>query len=368
MTRLTRYILRQNLGVTLFVTAALTAAIWLAQSLRLIDLIVNRGLSIELFLYLALLILPRFLDIVLPIAVFIAILFTYNKLIGESEVVVMRAAGISPAQLARPAMILALAATAIGFALSAYFLPLANRAFKDLQFEIRNQFAAAVLQEGTFTAISDHLTVYVRGRAPNGEVAGLLVHDDRDEQRPVTLIAERGAFVDGENGSRILMINGNRQQFDRATGRLSVLRFERYTLDLADLRDAPGVRTPEPQERNLYELWTSPERHSERGWMVEAHQRLITPLLSLSFAVIPLACLLCGEFNRRGQVRRVLLAVAVAFAFQALDLGVRNLASRQDAAVPLMYVTALLPLFVGSLVLLRDTLPFARQRAAVGAA
>ena len=69
MRRLDRYILRQCFGVMLFVTAALSAAIWLAQSLRLIDLIVNRGLSTEVFLYLALLILPRFLDIVLPIGV-----------------------------------------------------------------------------------------------------------------------------------------------------------------------------------------------------------------------------------------------------------------------------------------------------------
>ena len=59
----------------LFVTAALSAAVWLAQSLRLVDLIVNRGLSIDVFLYLALLILPRFLDIVLPIGVFIAVLY-----------------------------------------------------------------------------------------------------------------------------------------------------------------------------------------------------------------------------------------------------------------------------------------------------
>ena len=52
MTSLDRYILRQCLSVTLFVTAALSAAVWLAQSLRLVDLIVNRGLSAEVFLYL----------------------------------------------------------------------------------------------------------------------------------------------------------------------------------------------------------------------------------------------------------------------------------------------------------------------------
>src|SRR5580658_4877402 len=64
MTGLTRYILRQCIAVMVFVTAALCAAVWLAQSLRLVDLIVNRGLSAEVFLYLALLILPRFFDIV----------------------------------------------------------------------------------------------------------------------------------------------------------------------------------------------------------------------------------------------------------------------------------------------------------------
>src|SRR5437870_11503477 len=113
MKRLDRYILRQCFGVMIFVTAALSAAIWLAQSLRLVDLIVNRGLSIEVFLYLALLILPRFLDIVLPIGAFIAVLFIFNRLTSESELVVMRAAGLGPLALARPVFILA----AIGFAM-----------------------------------------------------------------------------------------------------------------------------------------------------------------------------------------------------------------------------------------------------------
>ena len=134
MTSLERYILRQCFGVMVFVTAALSAAIWLAQSLRLIDLIVNRGLSTEIFLYLALLILPRFLDIVLPIGVFIAVLFTFNRLTAESELVVMRSAGLSHLALAKPVLILAGIAFVILMSLSAYFLPASNRAFKDLHF------------------------------------------------------------------------------------------------------------------------------------------------------------------------------------------------------------------------------------------
>src|SRR6266850_1252166 len=164
MTRLDRYILRQCFGVMIFVTAALSAAIWLAQSLRLIDLIVNRGLSIEVFLYLAALILPRFLDIVLPIGAFIAVLFVFNRLTSESELVVMRAAGLGPLALARPVFILAGAGFLILLSLWAYFLPASHREFKDLQFEIRNRFVSALLQEGRFTNLSDKLTIYIGGR------------------------------------------------------------------------------------------------------------------------------------------------------------------------------------------------------------
>src|SRR5215468_11356728 len=216
MRRLDRYIFRQCFGVMIFVTAALSAAIWLAQSLRLIDLIVNRGLSIDVFLYLAALILPRFLDIVLPVGVFIAVLFTFNRLTAESELVVMRSAGLSHVALAKPVFVLAGIAFLILASLSMYFLPASNRAFKDLQFEIRNRFVSSLLQEGTFTTISDKLTIYIRNRDERGEVVGLLVNDDRDPAQPVTILAERGAFADSRQGSRIIMVNGSRQRFDRA--------------------------------------------------------------------------------------------------------------------------------------------------------
>jgi lipopolysaccharide export system permease protein len=388
MHELTRYILRQSLGTTLFVTAALSAAIWLTQSLRLVDLIVNRGLSAGMFFYLGLLILPRFVDIVLPIGIFISVLFTYNRLIAESEIVVMRAAGMSQFGLAKPAFILSGIGVVILFALSAYFLPTSNRAFKDLQFEIRNKLVSAVLQEGAFTTISDNLTVYVRGRDANDEMTGFLVQDERDPDKAVTIIAERGAFVETGAGSRVFLVNGNRQQLARATGKLSVLTFEKYTLDLTDARDVTAPRAREPQERYLGELLFPREDEissiaSEHGareartfrnsLRLEGHQRLIVPLTAIAFVIIPLVTLLCGEFNRRGQVRRILLAAALAMLFETLDLGLRNLAVHYSAGIALMYLNALLPAAIGCFFLLdrrrrssapRAALPLPAERGA----
>src|SRR5207244_4513326 len=280
---------RQCLTMMIFVTAALSAAVWLAQSLRLVDLIVNRGLSVALFSYLALLILPRFLDIVLPIGAFIAVLFVFNRLTSESELVVMRAAGLGPLVLARPVFMLAGTAFLALMSLSAYFLPASNREFKDLQFEIRNRFVSALLQEGAFTTISDKRTIYIGGRNERGEVIGLLINDDRDPQQPVTILAEQGAFANSAEGSRIIMVNGSRQRFDRATGKLSVLTFERYTLDLDMLRDAPMVRFRDAQERFLGELFWPPvelDAASRHSFLVEGHTRLIIPLSVFSFVII----------------------------------------------------------------------------------
>ncbi|MEX2648259.1 MAG: LptF/LptG family permease, partial [Alphaproteobacteria bacterium] len=89
MGRSTRYIARQVTGALVFVTVALTGVVWLSQSLRFVDLIVNKGLSVLAFLTLTLLLLPTFLALILPIALFCAALYTYSRLVADREVVAL---------------------------------------------------------------------------------------------------------------------------------------------------------------------------------------------------------------------------------------------------------------------------------------
>jgi lipopolysaccharide export system permease protein len=347
MSGLTRYMLRQTLLLTLFVTVALSVAVWLIQSLRLIDLIVNRGLSVGLFLYLAVLILPRLVEVVLPIAVFVAVLFIYNKLTAESELLVMRAAGLSEAGLARPAILTGLIAMTVLYALSLEVVPAANRAFKDLQFQIRNRFATVLVQDGVFNTLSDRLMVYDTGRNDAGDLLGLVIYDLRDENKPVTVFAERGAFADTPEGPRLVLVNGTRQQRDNSNGHLSVLSFERYTLDLAELGDSAAARDRQPDERHTMELLFPGRRPagdgSVRAFFVELNMRLEGPLTALVMALLPILCLLPGDFNRRGQGRRVLIATALALTFEFVDIGLKNFSGRDDIAVPLLYLAVLLP-------------------------
>ena len=166
------------------------------------------------------------------------------------------------------------------------------------------------------------------------------------------------------------MVNGNRQQFDTEARKLSLLTFEHYTLDLDSLHDAPVVRFREAQERFLDELFFPPPETDpalRSSFLIEAHRRLLVPLSAFTFCLIPLVCLLPGEFNRRGQLTRALMAIAAAFIFEVLDIGVNDLAVRSAAAIPLMYATDLLPFVLGFAILLRGNIRLGFRRSGLAA-
>jgi lipopolysaccharide export system permease protein len=356
MRAISRYIFRQLFDATVFVTIALACAIWLTQSLRFVELIINRGLSLGAFAYLTMLLLPTFLTVILPIATLSAILFVYNKLTIDSELVVLRAAGMSQGSLAKPALLLAVLVSVICLSLNVYFLPTSYRQFKDLEFTIRNDYSAILLQEGVFNTLTEGLTVYVRARESNGELLGVLMHDNRQPTKPVTMMAERGAMVASDSGPRVVMFKGNRQEIERESGELSLLYFDRYIFDLGQFTDEIEERWREPRERYLHELFfpdyeSAADSYYADKLIAEGHQRLANSFLVVAFVFVGLAALLSGQFNRRGQLRRILVAAGLVVAIQSAGLGLHNLTSRQPAAAPLIYLNVLLPILISTIVL-----------------
>jgi len=352
MNALNRYVLRQLAVGMILVTAGLTCVIWLTQSLRFVEMIVNRGLSAGSFVYLTMLLLPNFLSIILPIALFTIVVFTYSKMIGDRELVVMRATGMNQNALARPALILAMVVVGIGYWLNLYLLPQSYSQFRELQWDIRYNYSHILLQEGVFNTVSKGITVYIRERSSDGQLHGILVQDERKPAKPYTLMAERGAMVQSPEGARVIMFNGNRQEVDRKTARLSILYFDRYIFDLGSPETIDESRYREARERSLMELFNldkdkrlNPKDYGK--FTIEAHKRLTAPLTALGFTLVALACLISGSFSRRNQARRTILAVAVIVTLQGAALGLENLSARNLDFIPLMYVNAVLPIVLG---------------------
>jgi lipopolysaccharide export system permease protein len=346
-TRIDRYVFRQLLVALLAVSGGLVALIWLTQSLRFVELVVNHGLSFRVFLQLTSLLIPNFVAVILPITTFVVVQFVYQRLAGDRELTVLRAAGLSPFALARPALGLAMFSVAVGMVLNVWIVPQSLAAFREFQFEIRNRIVAFLLQEGVFTAISDDLTVYVRARDQDGTLHGILVDDARQKDSHATILAERGRVLESGDSPRVLLLNGSRQELDRQTGRLNVLTFAEDTIDLAQTGKGEEQRLRDPTEMSMDELLhpapgTLADRDIPKA-LVEAHRRLATPFTAAGFAMVALVAVLMGTFRRHGGLIRPLAAVLTVVGLLALGLAVANLATRDPRLVPLIWVQSLLP-------------------------
>ena len=209
MKSINKYIIRQLLISSLVVGFVMTGVIWLFIAVRAIEHIVNRGVSINLFLYLSMLQVPNFLVQIIPFSIFIATIFVYSRLNSDRELIVLRAAGLSPISLAKPALIVCFFAVLFGYFLTLYATPKSYQSFRNVQWDIRYNFAHVLLKEGVFNNISDTITVFIRERLGESELKGVMYHDTRKKNHPVTIIAERGVLTKSQKGARVVVFEGN---------------------------------------------------------------------------------------------------------------------------------------------------------------
>ena len=179
-------------------------------------------------------------------------------------------------------------------------------------------------------------------------------------------MAEQGAIVSSDTGPRVLMVNGNRQEVRQDDGRLSLLYFDRYTFDLSALNKTEINLWREPEERFLHELLFSSDQaetiYNYRLLRMEGLYRLSSPLLYLAFTAFGLALLLGGEFDRRGQFLRILIAVCCVTVVQITVLSIKNLGEKTPALESIMYLLPLLTAAVCLVILMSGRRSVGRRK------
>ena len=170
---LNKYILKQIFIGFLLISFSLLAILWLTQSLRFVQLITNKGLPISLFIELTSLLMPRLFSLLSPIAAFAAVLFVYNRMLSDRELVIMKSAGISPAENAKAAIYFGIIMSIFGLYLNIWGIPQAEAEFNDLQWKVKNDVSHLMFKEGQFTEIQPNLTVFISTHEPDGSMSSI---------------------------------------------------------------------------------------------------------------------------------------------------------------------------------------------------
>jgi len=316
MIRIERYLFRTAITACLSGLVVLTGVVWVTQALRQIDLITSKGQTIMIFLTITGLALPSLVAIILPVALFAGILYTLNKLNGDSELVVMAASGVSPARLLRPMALLSGLVYAVVAALYIQVLPWSFGAIEKLTTFVHADFIANFARPGAFSQLESGFVFHFRDRTPDGALHGVFMQDQRDPARFTTYIAEDGKMVD-RDGTSYLQLSKGVLLRPQSPGDSSMVTFDDYTIDLSQFMRAVSA-VKRPNERSTAQLMAPDAKDRADPALIghlrsELLDRLASPLYAFAAGLIAFAAL--GEARTTRQGRGLAIAGAIlAFA------------------------------------------------------
>lgn len=345
-----------------FFALVLVSVYWINQGVDLFGQLISDGQTILAFLELTTLALPPIIMMVLPVAGFVATLYVFNRLITDSELVILQTAGISPLRLLRPVFYFGAIMAFLVAGLSNGLAPQAEAQFRKRSNILGNDLIAQLMRAGVFQSPISGITIYISDISPEGELQGLFIHDRRSETREVTYRADRGYLLRDAENARMILLSGRSISLDRVTNRLSNLSFERLNYDITQAQSptASGSNEEPENERAMSTpaLIAADQDLANRAGIPldrikwQLHYRFAQAMFAFFVPLIAASCLMLRNFSRLGLWAQIMLAVGLVIPLQMS----KNLLSAQvinaPHLAPLAYVQPLLCAVVFGAVLL----------------
>jgi lipopolysaccharide export system permease protein len=349
------------LGLMVFTFVLLTNKI-----LRLVELIVNKGVGIPTVLQLFLYILPYSLVVTIPMSVLLATLATFTRLSTDGELLGLRGSGSSLTRLSRPAVLFGILTTLVTLVITIWVLPYSNQAFKSLVFNMARRQVAVGLQEGIFNSAFEGLILYVEHLDPQtSEMEGVFLVDNRNPEERRVIVAQSGRFTsDPKNLSMGLTLRQGSIHLSGAelSGRYRLITFQNYalTLDAGRSLADPIQRPLGEQELTLTELRERAATLRAQGQnyhppIVEFHKKLAIPFSCLLFSVVGVP--LASRIRRGGRGLSLVISVGFALGYYVLIVAGEGLGDRgRIPEVLAMWLPNLLVAVGGALLFLKAEL------------
>ncbi|MCC7403571.1 MAG: LPS export ABC transporter permease LptF [Bdellovibrionales bacterium] len=329
------------LGATIFVFILL-----IFQALRLTEFVLVHGVKVESILNMILYLSVSFLPIILPMSLLFAVLLTYGRLSGDSEIVAMKSLGLNLKHLSVPAIALGLIATGISAHAAYYLAPWGNRKFEVMINELSRLKASATIREGIFSEGFFDMVVYANNvDSKEGKLRKVFIFDERDPKSPLTIIAREGKVLQTQsrdgNAALLRLLDGNIHR--TADAAYTKINFDSYDINLF----AP-VSMEEKQKsmlsHNLQDLQdglkdTTLEAAQHRKLEIEIHRRAALAVACVIFALLGVG--FGTSTNRRsGRGGGFAICLAIIVSYWLIYIIFENLAKGSSTPVaPLVWLT-----------------------------
>lgn len=331
-TIINRYIFREILFPFFMCLFVFTFVLLMGKILQLMDLMINKGVSIIDITKLILYLLPTFLLITIPISLLISILIALGRLSADSEIIIMKSSGISLYQMLLPIGIASLCALVLTAVMGVMGAPYGNYATRNLVFDIAKKKASVGIKEKVFNDDFYGLVLYAEKIPVHGDfMEGVFISDNRLIKEPTTIIAQKGYLVSNPESMTITLRlkNGSTHTVDSNFKSYKIMDFSSYDINLdlsapiSDKKSAVGLTDKKSKEMFFFELAQGVQNLQSddpirRQLIIELNKKITIPLSCIIFGIlgIPLGI---GQV-RSGKSRGFTIGLFVITVYYVLQL------------------------------------------------
>ncbi len=314
-----RYIFREMITPFVVSMGVFTFVLLIAKIMELTELVVSRGVGLDVVGRLLLYTLPYFFVFTIPMATLLGVLLGFLRLSADSEVTALKAAGVGLHQMLPPVAALALFSWAASSFLGIWALPWGNHRFENLVFNVAQTKADLALKERVFLNIFDNLVIYINRLPGGGMLQDVFVVDERDPEKVHTIVAKRGKLFPVHSGRLLIRLyDGTVHSVYPDFSAAQTVRFETYDVS-ADTSGLVSRRRTSKHEKEMYlgelmEQLARPDLEPKKRYMIqmEVHKKFSLPFACLVMALIGLPL---GTHSRRGRSWGVAVALGVFMAY-----------------------------------------------------
>lgn len=303
-----------SLGVLCFVMLT-------KESLRLVELLVSKGVGIVPVVKVFLHMLPSFLVLTLPIAAVIASISAFSRLSYDKELVAMRGAGISLFRLCRPVLVFSCLIFGLTLALSQWGQPWSNISLKKLALNLLRDQLTLALDRGVFNEPVPRMVIYVQD-GEETDSRKIFISDERNPAEGRVIVANNYALLNDPRTNQVglRLLNGEIHSHPHDLEEYHLVSFSTYDLKLSLDQSLYAPMQSRPSRQAILD-----KLHQTNWQDTGALRRLMEYYKDLAF---PAAALIFGMLGvpvgivskRSGRVGGFAVGVVIVVGYYILNV------------------------------------------------
>jgi lipopolysaccharide export system permease protein len=328
--------------------------IWITQAVRLLDLISEDGNSISTYFLYILSTLPKIVSRIFIIIFFISLIITISRFESHNELKAIWFSGLDKKKFINYLVKYSILLAFLIILIRLFVVPYFSNYSRYLLLNSDVGSIAPLIKQNNFNNPLKELTVYVGKKNQINEIEEIILFEN-NEEKTKTIVAKTGVIINENNKNLLVLVDGSIQEKNK-NGKISILDFDKITLDLKQYNKKAGDHykfhemftfelIQKLKDENIAEI-----KIHKQNIINELSYRIIIPLFIPSLVVLGFCLIAVNRELINDNLLKITVFLAGIFIILIGEI-LLNLSSKVNHITLFLFISPFLFLIINKLLL-----------------